>query len=105
MTRDSEAPAGVVNIRSGEPYDVFIGRPSKWGNPFKIGRDGDRDEVLRKYERWLMELRNGRYRPLFYEATTELSGKVLGCYCAPLRCHGDVLIERVDAYYHALWSS
>jgi hypothetical protein len=32
-----------------EPYDVYIGRPSKWGNPFQIGRDGTRDEVIAKY--------------------------------------------------------
>ena len=35
----------VVNCKK-EPYDVYIGRPSKWGNPFKIGRDGSRQEVI-----------------------------------------------------------
>lgn len=102
---EAEAPAGVVNIRSGEPYDVFIGRPSKWGNPFKIGRDGNREAVIAKYKQWLTELYDGRYRPLFYEATTELSGKVLGCFCAPLRCHGDVIREVCNAYWKGLWSS
>lgn len=101
-----ESPVRVVNIKSGEHYDVYIGRPSKWGNPFRIGRDGDRAEVLRKYRKWLTAIgRDGRHRSLFYDATTELSGKVLGCYCAPEPCHGDVIIEAMDAYWHGLWSS
>lgn len=34
-------------------YDVYIGRPSKWGNPFSIGRDGSREEVIEKYREWI----------------------------------------------------
>lgn len=66
-------------------YDVYIGRPSKWGNPFAIGRDGTRNEVIAKYEAWLFE------QPTLMTALPELRGKVLGCWCAPLPCHGDVL--------------
>jgi len=40
------------------PYDVYIGRPSKWGNPFAIGRDGDRATVIRKYQQWLSQQPN-----------------------------------------------
>ena len=36
-----------------EPYDIYIGRPGKWGNPFEIGRDGIREEVTKKYEEWI----------------------------------------------------
>ncbi len=54
-------------------YDVYIGRPSKWGNPFQIGRDGTRAEVIARYE------------------LGQLEGKTLGCWSAPNACHGDVL--------------
>lgn len=71
-----------------EPYDVYIGRGSKWGNPFKIGVDGDRDEVIDKYAEWLFE-----QPELVKEAQTILRGKVLGCWCSPKACHGDILAE------------
>lgn len=74
----------VVNVKSSK-YDVYIGRGSKWGNPFVIGRDGDRDRVCDLYANYLNS------RPDLLSALHELKGKVLGCYCAPLRCHGDYL--------------
>ena len=67
------------------PHDVYIGRPSKWGNPFVIGRDGTRDDVIARYEAWLLE------QPELIAALPELAGKTLGCWCAPKACHGDVL--------------
>ena len=70
-----------------EPYDVYIGRPSKWGNPFIIGKDGTRAEVIEKYREWV------RSRPELMAALPELSGKTLGCWCAPKECHGDILAE------------
>jgi len=76
----------VVNCQT-ESYDVYIGRPSKWGNPFKIGRDGNRAEVIEKYEAYI------RKTPKLMEALPELEGKVLGCWCAPKACHGDVLVK------------
>lgn len=72
------------------PYDIYIGRPSKWGNPFAIGVDGNRAEVIRKYEEWI------RTRPHLMADLHELRGKVLGCWCAPKPCHGDVLIKLVE---------
>lgn len=80
----------VLNKRSsGVPGGaVFIGRPSKFGNPFVIGRDGDRDEVVRKYREWICT-----QPALLHAAKTELAGKDLVCFCAPLKCHGDVLLE------------
>jgi hypothetical protein len=77
--------AEVVNIRNSS-YDVLIARPSKWGNPFMVGRDGNRAQVIRMYEIHV------RRRPDLIAALTELVGKRLGCYCKPLPCHGDVLI-------------
>lgn len=79
--------ARVVHCRE-EPFDVYIGRPSKWGNPFVIGRDGSRDEVIARYREWLT-----RDRPDLVKGLGELRGKVLGCFCAPRACHGDVLVE------------
>lgn len=69
------------------PYDVYIGRPTKWGNPFKIGRDGTREQVIEKYRAWLLQ------QPELMAALPELRGKVLGCWCHPQACHGDVLAE------------
>jgi hypothetical protein len=72
------------------PYDVFIGRPSKWGNPFEIGKDGTRTEVIQKYENYLLS------NPELLKDLEELRGKVLGCWCKPSACHGDVLVKLLN---------
>ena len=64
-------------------YDVYVGRPSRWGNPFAIGRDGSREDVIARYEQWLLA------QPELVAALPELAGKTLGCWCAPRACHGD----------------
>lgn len=75
----------VVNC-SRSRYDVYIGRPSEWGNPYVVGRDGTREEVIAKYEAMI------RSRPdLMARIKSELRGKILGCWCVPKRCHGHVL--------------
>jgi hypothetical protein len=74
----------VVHCRRSK-YDVYIGRPSKWGNCFEIGKDGNREDVIRKYEEWIMT------QPQLLADLHELKGKVLGCWCSPQNCHGDVL--------------
>lgn len=76
----------VVHFKR-ERYDIYIGRGSKWGNPFVIGRDGSRAEVIAAYEKWL------RAQPQLLRDLPELRGKVLGCWCAPRPCHGDVLAK------------
>jgi hypothetical protein len=99
----------VVNIKRREgiglPFDVYIGRAmtrggwrlkgSKWANPFKIDtprqkRDGTREEVIAKYRTYLLE------SPELMAALPEVRGKVLGCWCLPLPCHGQVLAELAD---------
>jgi len=70
-----------------ESYDVYIGRPSKWGNPFSIGRDGTREDVIEKYLEYIL------CNDKLMAALPELKGKVLGCWCKPLPCHGDILVE------------
>lgn len=87
----TEHPTIVVNIHTGEDFDVFIGRPSIWGNPFVIGKDGTRDEVVSKYRKYL------RASPKLMAQLETLCGKRLGCYCKPASCHGDVLAELADA--------
>ena len=76
----------VVNARH-EDYDVLIARPSKWGNPFQVGRNGSRERVIQMYEVHI------RRRPDLLAALPELAGKRLGCYCKPEACHGDVLVK------------
>lgn len=78
--------ARVVNIEI-EPCEVFIGRPSKWGNPFKIGEPYTRKEALAKHAEWLSS------QPDLLAQLDELRGKVLGCYCKPEACHGDLLLK------------
>lgn len=73
-----------------KPYDVYIGRPSKCGNPFKLHPGGDRDAVIGQYERWV------RTQPDLMASLHELRGKTLGCWCAPKLCHGDVLARLAD---------
>lgn len=76
----------VVHCKK-EQYDIYIGRPSKWGNPFIIGKDGDRNEVIKKYKEWILTQKE------LIDSLYELQNKTLGCWCAPNACHGDVLIE------------
>ncbi len=76
----------VANLYK-EPYDVYIGRGSYWGNPFVIGKHGDRKECIDMYREYAI-LHNIRER-----AKKELIGKTLGCYCKPKECHGDLLAE------------
>lgn len=73
-----------------EPYDVYIGRPSKWGNPFSVVEYG-REEAIGLYEAWL------ETKPALLAALPELRGKALGCWCAPRACHGDVLSRLANA--------
>jgi len=73
-----------------EKYDVYIGRPSKWGNPFVVGKDGTREEVVEKFRRYILT------KPELIRALPELRGKILGCWCSPKICHGDVLVELLE---------
>lgn len=80
----------IVNLKK-EKYDIYIGRGSKWGNPF-IMRDHseiERNRVCDEYEKWFWttDLPNQLF---------ELIGKTLGCYCKPLRCHGDFLAKEAN---------
>lgn len=71
---------------------VYIGRPTIWGNPFVIGIDGTREEVIAKYEERIKE-----QPPLKGHIKHVLKGKDLVCFCAPLPCHGDILLKIANA--------
>lgn len=87
----------VVHVRN--RHDVYVGRPSKWGNPFThlatdtlaTYRVATRAEAIAMYEQWL------RGRPDLMAALGELRGKTLGCWCAPLPCHAEVLAVLANA--------
>lgn len=82
-------PLVVHNQR--EHYDVLVDRSTEWGNPFRLGEDGSRDEVINKYRRWLWAKIRAEQKP-FIEKLAELEGKTLGCWCAPESCHAEVLV-------------
>lgn len=71
---------------------VYVGRPTKWGNPFVIGLDGDRDEVVTKHRAWLITA------PI-REDLHELKGKDLVCWCSPEACHAETLWEFANFDY------
>lgn len=84
----------VVNKYHSLPYDVYIARGSKWGNPFSHLDSAiaeykveTREEAIVEYRKWLME------QPELLADLYELKGKVLCCFCKPAACHGDVLVE------------
>jgi len=86
----------VVHIKK-DKYDIYVGRPTEWGNPFSH-RDGTkalykcetREEAVESYRKWIMT------QPQLLQKLPELKGKTLACWCKPLACHGDVLAELAD---------
>lgn len=66
---------------------VYVGRPSKWGNPFQMTDEEDRDTVCDQYEMWF---------GMNHLDCSELKGKDLVCWCAPLRCHADFLLKKAN---------
>jgi len=84
-------PTYVINISHGDEYDVYVGRGTIWGNPYHIGKNGSRDEVIAKYEDWIQT-----QPELIEKMKKELTGRCLGCYCAPLKCHGDIIVRICD---------
>ncbi len=93
----------VVNKK--EPYDVYIGRGSKWGNPYTHIKDRQtkadfvvdtREEAISKYREYILN------NPELLKDLHELKSKILGCYCKGKNkkesCHGDILAELVNSY-------
>jgi len=87
----------VVHCKK-EKYDLYIGRPSKWGNPYshKEGTKAKykvetRREAVEAYRDMMIE--KIAKNPALLKELAELDGLVLGCWCKPKPCHGDVLVE------------
>ncbi len=69
---------------------VYIGRPSKWGNPFEIGNDGTRSEVLEKYTKWILQNPD-----LIQQAKVEIGNRPMVCWCSPAKCHAEILSKLI----------
>lgn len=88
----------VVN-KYREDYDVYIGRGTIWGNPFSHKQNtkaaivvNSREDAIERFERYLLG------RPELLMEIESLQGKILGCTCKPLSCHGDVICNVLDKY-------
>jgi hypothetical protein len=91
----------VVHLKK-ESYDIYIGRPSKWGNPFTHKQDGKtlakyivntREEAISAFEEWITK---GEGQILLKDLD-ELKNKTLGCWCKPQPCHGDILLKLIKS--------
>ena len=78
----------VVNMHKAH-HDVYVGRPSPFGNPFHTKPGEDRMAVIARYQTYFMERIESD--PEFRVAAEELKGKILGCHCKPKPCHGDIV--------------
>lgn len=84
----------VVNVKNSK-YEEYIGRGSILGNPFVIGKDGDREEVIKKYKNYIWNCLKVT-RELEMLTAVEFEDCVLGCHCKPKECHGDIVISAVN---------
>lgn len=85
----------VVNKKNSS-YDVYIGRGSKWGNPFVMQNysNTERERVVEEYKKHLWnQIKIG---DVTKDDLIALDGKRLACFCAPLKCHGDVIKAAVE---------
>lgn len=97
----------VVHCKK-ELYDIYIGRPKlgqpwNFGNPFEIGEDGDREQCIYYYFIWLTTGENRgninatkERREWILKNLFTLKNKILGCWCKPNACHGDILIKLLN---------
>jgi hypothetical protein len=81
-----------------EEFDVYIGRGSKWGNPYSHKEGtlaehvvGSRTEAIQKFEEYLLSNEE------LMGSLDELKGKILGCWCKPKSCHGDILLKHANS--------
>ena len=86
--------AVVVNISKKEKFDVYVGRTglgfvSEFGNPYRIGRDGSRKDVIDKFKKYFLNRLTTDKQ--FREQVELLKGQRLGCFCKPRDCHGDII--------------
>ena len=78
------------------PNTVCVTRPSKWGNPYRVGRDGTADQCIGAYRKRINE--NVWTFPSKRDVQSQLRGKNLACFCPLDRpCHADILLEIANA--------
>lgn len=87
-----KARTKVVHIK--DKYDVYIGRPSIFGNPFRVFGVNGREKAINQFKDYFYNRTD--IDPEFYLEVMKLEGKTLGCFCKPLACHGDIIAEFVD---------
>lgn len=84
----------VVNLKT-DSYDVYIGRGSRWGNPFIVRSEKGRKKAIQDYKKYIIEKINRG--EITHDHLVALKGKRLGCFCRPLPCHGEVIADIVNA--------
>ncbi|MNJ39218.1 hypothetical protein D3C77_340850 [compost metagenome] len=102
--QEKKIPTRVINLKitkvsnkdAGDSYDVYIGRGTLWGNPYQMGKEGTRDEVIAKFA-YDFERRFLKLPEKFDENIEKLRGKTLGCHCKPAACHGDVIANYLNS--------
>jgi len=82
----------IVNLKDSK-CEIRIDRTSPFGNRYEIGVDGDREQVIAKYRIWFYKKLTD---PSFRDKVLSLKSHVLGCWCKPLNCHGDVILEYLE---------
>jgi hypothetical protein len=89
MTNQPAHTPRVLNKKTDRipPGAFYCGRPGPLGNPFVIGRDGTRDDVVNKHNAWIQTQHE------LLELIATLEGRDLVCFCAPLRCHCDNILR------------
>lgn len=95
------AVIAIVNRRTYNGLGVYVGRPSPLGNPFHIGTDGTRAEVIAKYRLWLTAQLEDEFSPASRELRrlceiAKRSDLTLICWCVPLSCHAEVIKRAID---------
>ncbi|MCE0958027.1 DUF4326 domain-containing protein [Pseudomonas putida] len=102
--RERQIPTRIINLKitkvsnkdAGDHYDVYIGRGTLWGNPYQMGKEGTREEVIAKFA-YDFEKRFLKLPEKFDENIEKLRGKTLGCHCKPAACHGDVIANYLNS--------
>lgn len=89
----------VYNKRDKDiPKDaIYVGRPTKWGNPYPIGREFTRKQTVELYYHWLTKNEKSPIKDI-----EELRGKDLVCWCSPKPCHADILLQMAN-FDENLW--
>ena len=82
----------VINMKTYTGNDfIRIDRATAFGNPYRIGHNGTREQVIKLYQRYFKQ--RMKKDEQFYQTVCSLAGCKLGCWCKPLACHGDVIAD------------